>query len=113
MATTHQSEITLQIELDENKIPETLKWTAEDGGVEQAETKALLLSIWYPSAKETLSIDLLTKDMPVDEMKLFFHQTLVRMASTFEKATQETEVSASIREYAAYFADKLNLYTNQ
>ena len=51
--------------------------------------------------------------MPVDEMKLFFHQTLVRMASTFEKATQEAEVSASIREYAAYFADKLNLYTNQ
>ncbi len=113
MATTHQSEITLQIELDENKIPETLKWTAEDGGVEQSETKALLLSIWDPSAKETLSIDLWTKDMPVDEMKLFFHQTLVRMASTFEKATQETEVSASIREYAAYFADKLNLYTNQ
>ena len=113
MATTHKSEITLQIELDENKIPETLKWTAEDGGVEQAETKALLLSIWDPSAKETLSIDLWTKDMPVDEMKLFFHQTLVRMASTFEKATQEAEVSASIREYAAYFADKLNLYTNQ
>lgn len=113
MATRHQSEITLQIELDENKIPETLKWTAEDGGVEHAETKALLLSIWDPSAKETLSIDLWTKDMPVDEMKLFFHQTLVRMASTFEKATQETEVSASIREYAAYFADKLNLYTNQ
>ena len=48
MATSHQSEITLQIELDENKIPETLKWTAEDGGVEQAETKALLLSIWDP-----------------------------------------------------------------
>ena len=72
MATSHQSEITLQIELDENKIPETLKWTAEDGGVEQAETKALLLSIWDPSAKETLSIDLWTKDMPVDEMKLFF-----------------------------------------
>lgn len=113
MAATHQSEITLHVELDENKIPEALHWTAQDGGVEQAQTKALLLSIWDPSDKETLSIDLWTKDMPVDEMKLFFHQTLVRMAATFEKATQETEVSSSLREYAAYFANRLNLYKNQ
>lgn len=113
MDATHQSEITLYVDLDENKIPKTLRWTAEDGGVNQAPTKALLLSIWDPEAKETLSIDLWTKDMPVDEMKLFFHQTLVRMASTFDKATQEQEMSRSIREFAAYFADKLNLYKNQ
>lgn len=110
MADTHRSKIELRIELDENKIPETLSWTAEDGGVADAATKAMLLSIWDPEAKETLSIDLWTKDMPVDEMKLFFHQTLVRMASTFEKATQETEISGRMRDFAAYFAEQLKLY---
>lgn len=110
MADTHRSKIELNIELDENKIPESLSWTAEDGGVTDAATKAMLLSIWDPEEKETLSIDLWTKDMPVDEMKLFFHQTLVRMASTFEKATQETEISGRMRDFAAYFAEQLKLY---
>ena len=110
MADTHRSKIELNIELDENKIPETLSWTAEDGGVADTATKAMLLSIWDPEEKETLSIDLWTKDMPVDEMKLFFHQTLVRMASTFEKATQETEISGRMRDFAVYFAEQLKLY---
>ena len=43
-------------------------------------------------------------------MKLFFHQTLVRMASTIEKATQETEMSGRMRDFAAYFAEQLKLY---
>ena len=37
-----------------------------------------MLSVWDAvKTQETLRIDLWTKDMPVDEMKLFFHQTLV------------------------------------
>ena len=76
------SEIKFNIELDENKVPETLLWTAKDGGVENEESKAIMLSIWDNINKETLRIDLWTKDMPVDEMKIFFHQTLVAMADT-------------------------------
>jgi hypothetical protein len=29
------------------------------------------------------------KDMPVDEMKIFFHQTLVAMSETFKRATDD------------------------
>ena len=66
------SEIKVNIALDENNVPEKLLWTAQDGGVEQEEAKALMLSVWDSKAKETLRIDLWTKDMPVDEMKQFF-----------------------------------------
>ena len=48
------STITLKIELDENKIPENIKWSAPDGGVDHEETKAFLLSIWDHQQKETL-----------------------------------------------------------
>jgi gliding motility-associated protein GldC len=48
----------------------------KDGGVEQEEAKAIMLSIWDSKVKESMRIDLWTKDMPVDEMKIFFHQTL-------------------------------------
>ncbi|HRN99571.1 MAG TPA: gliding motility protein GldC, partial [Flavobacterium sp.] len=82
-----QSEITLGVTLDENQIPESLSWTARDGGIENEKAKAILLSVWDSKAQETLRIDLWTKDMPVDEMKKFFHQTLVAMSDTFQRAT--------------------------
>ena len=68
------SEIKFIVELDENRVPEKLHWTAQDGGVDAEESKAIMLSIWDNKNKETLRIDLWTKDMPVDEMKIFFQQ---------------------------------------
>ena len=103
------SEIKFTIELDQNKVPETLSWTAKDGGVENEESKAIMLSIWDNVNKETLRIDLWTKDMPVDEMKIFFHQTLVAMADTFERATQDEKMSGTMRDFCDYFAEKLEL----
>ena len=103
------SEIKFVVELDENRVPEKLTWTAQDGGVELDEAKAMLLSVWDNKTKETLRIDLWTKDMPVDEMKIFFHQTLVAMADTFERATQDEKMAATMRDFTDYFAEKLEL----
>ena len=89
MAIKHTSEIKFKVGLDENKIPETIFWTAEDGGIEESESKAIMISVWDHLKKDTLRMDLWTKDMPVDEMKQFFHQTLVSMAESFERATDD------------------------
>lgn len=104
-----QSEIKINITLDENRIPEKMAWTANDGGVENEETKAMLLSIWDSKAKETLRIDLWTKDMPVDEMKQFFHQTLVAMADTYKRATADEKLSETMKDFCAYFAEKIKV----
>ena len=56
------SNINIQVEVDENHVPESLNWTAEDGGVKDEEAKAMLLSIWDSKQQETLRIDLWTKD---------------------------------------------------
>ena len=77
------SKIELNVVLDENRVPEKLRWTAQDGGITNEEAKAMILSVWDAKAKETLRIDLWTKDMPVDDMKVFFHQTLVTMELSF------------------------------
>jgi len=68
----HTSEIKLQVELDENRIPERLFWEAPDGGIAHQEAKALFLSVWDHKSKEALRIDLWTKDMPLEEMNIFF-----------------------------------------
>ena len=103
------SEIKFLVELDENRVPEKLSWTAQDGGVDAEEAKAMMLSIWDSKAQETLRIDLWTKDMPVDEMKLFFHQTLVAMTDTFRRATDDEKMADTMKDFCDYFAEKLEL----
>jgi len=104
-----KSKIELNVELDENRVPEKLFWSAEDGGVHNEEAKAVMLSVWDGNAQETLKIDLWTKDMPVDEMKQFFHQTLVTMSDTFMRATQDEKMTATMKDFCDYFAEKLEL----
>ena len=109
MAVKHTSEIKLKVGLDENRVPEELNWSAEDGGVDNEEAKAMLLSVWDSKNRESLKIDLWTKDMPLDEMKIFFHQTLVSLSDTFMRATQDEKMTATMKDFCEYFADKLDL----
>ena len=109
MSENTTSTIQLTVELDENRIPEKLTWSADDGGVNEEEAKAVLLSLWDSKNRETLRIDLWTKDMPLDEMKLFFHQTLVTMSDTFQRATQDEKMTATMKDFCDYFAEKLEL----
>ena len=47
--------------------------------------------------------------MPLDEMKIFFHQTLTAMSDTFERATNDEKMSATMRDFCDYFAEKLEI----
>ncbi len=109
MAKNNTSKIELNVELDDNRIPEKLQWTAQDGGITNAEAKAMMLSVWDSKAQESLRIDLWTKDMPIDEMKVFFHQTLVAMSNTFNRATQDEKMTATMKDFCDYFAEKLEI----
>jgi gliding motility-associated protein GldC len=109
MAVKHTSDITITVGLDENRIPEEISWTAKDGGIENSKSKSIMISVWDHDQKDTLRMDLWTKDMPVDEMKQFYHQTLVAMADTFERATNDDKMSATMRDFCDYFAEKLDL----
>lgn len=109
MAVKNKSKIEFKIGLDENNIPEEILWSADDGNVKDAKAKAMLISLWDTQKKDTLKVDLWTKDMPLDEMKQFFHQTLVSMATTFETATNDEKMAATMRDFCDYFAEKLEL----
>ena len=109
MSKTKTSRIELKDELDDNRVPEKLFWTAQDGGITNEEAKAMMLAVWDAKAQETLRIDLWTKDMPVDEMKVFFHQTLVAMSDTFNRATQDEKMTATMKDFCDYFAEKLEI----
>lgn len=103
------SEIKVKVGLNANNLPIAMKWSAEDGGISEAPAKAFLLSLWDPKDNNTMKIDLWVKDMSVEEMKQFFHQTLLTMADTFEKATGEHNITEDLRDYCYHFADKMNI----
>ena len=110
---TKTSEIAIKVGLNENNLPIGIKWSAEDGNVNMAPAKAMLLSLWDPTENNTMKIDLWTKDMSVEEMKQFFHQTLLTMADTFEKATGENRICEDLRDYCYHFADKMEILPEQ
>ena len=99
-----KSQITINVELDENHVPEKINWNAPDGGIENQETKAAFISVWDDKTREVLRLDLWTKDMTVDEMKLFFHQIFISMSDSYKRATNEDETATSIIEFAENFA---------
>ena len=101
-----KTKITIDIEFDENNVPEKMMWNAQDGSIEKEETKATMISVWDDKKKEALRIDLWTKDMPVDQMKMFIHQILISMGNTYERATGEEDVAFWLEQMAEEFAQK-------
>lgn len=105
-----KSEIKFNITLDENNLPEAITWEATDSGIDgTVPAKSILLSVWDPNENNTLRIDLWTKDMMVDEMKIFVHQTLLSLANTLERSTQEDKMAADLRDFCDHYAEKLEL----
>lgn len=100
-----KSKITLEIGLDKDKMPSVIEWQAEDSDTEgMQEAKAMLLSLWDNKDQNALRIDLWTRDMSVEEMNLFFFQTLATLGDTYQRATDNQELANDIREFAHHFA---------
>lgn len=105
-----KAEIKITVELDDNNVPETMMWESTDSATqEQVAVKSMMLALWDHNYKNSLRIDLWTKDMPVDEMKRFFYETLQTMGDSFLKATGETLIVEDLRDYCAHFADKMGI----
>ena len=92
-----KSTIHFTVELDEKNVPERILWDATDKpepGV--SETKAISVSLWDHSQKNTLRIDLWAKDMPVDEMKRFYIDCIGGLAQSALTATGDEHIANEI-----------------
>ena len=96
---SNSNQIILDVTLDENKIPERIMWTATTADAAE-ETRAFFLSLFDPVKKDTLKIDLWTKEMSIDDMKLFMYNTLKSMGRSYAKAVGETNVVQQFDQFA-------------
>lgn len=101
------SNITIDVQLDPDKVPQSISWKASDSTADMAQkAKAMMIAFWDGSDKSALRIDLWTKEMMVDEMADFFYQTLVTMADTYNRATQQAELAKDMKDFAKQFYTK-------
>ena len=103
----NQSTITIDVVLDQDKVPEHIYWRATDSTADMKQkAKAMMLAFWDSADKSALRIDLWTKDMMVDEMGDFFYQTFMTMADTYDRATRNTELVEEMKQFAKLFLAK-------
>ena len=102
-----KSSIVIDVELDENRIPQTIEWKASDSTAANPQpAKAVMLSLWDGAEKTALRIDLWTQKMMVDEMADFYYQTFMTMADTYARATRQTELVNDMKKFAQDFYQK-------
>ena len=103
----HESSIQVKIQLDEQKIPQSIDWSATDSTAQEAQAaRAMMLTFWDPTDKTALRIDLWTKDMMVDEMGDFYYQMFMTMAEAFKRSTNQDALSEDIKKFAQEFFNK-------
>jgi gliding motility-associated protein GldC len=100
----HTSNISIDVILDEQRVPEKIQWKATDSTADtQQQAKAMMLAFWDGADKSALRIDLWTKEMMVDEMADFYYQALMTMADTFQRATNQPELTTEMKNFAGKF----------
>jgi len=105
--TPMQSTITIDVVLDNDKVPQHISWNASDSTADMAQqSKAMMLSFWDGADKTAMRIDLWTKEMMVDEMADFYYQTMMGMADAFNRATKNKELVNDMKSFADNFYKK-------
>jgi len=99
------NEVIVKVGLDENQLPEKIKWSATEAEKE-SDAKATFISFWDDKTQQTLSLQLWVKDFTTDEMKKFIHQSIVLLTDTFEKSSGKNKLISDMRDFTDYFAEK-------
>jgi gliding motility-associated protein GldC len=104
---TKQSEIKIDVALDDHKVPQAIYWTATDSTAEERQhAKAMMVNFWNGMDKAALRIDLWTQEMMIDEMADFYYQTYMGMADSFQRSTGQTALVNDMKTFAKEFFRK-------
>ncbi len=110
MSNNKNSRIEIEVELDEQKHPENIKWKANNNGTEMNQNaKAMLLSFFDRDSLETMKIDLWTNDLQVNEMDRFVFHTMRAIGETYFKATKNNQLANDFQRFVHYFGEQTEI----
>ena len=95
------SNINISVRLDDQNMPELITWTADDKADKEPDVvEAINLSFWDGGKRETMKMDLWTKNMPVHEMKMFYVDMVGSMADSLQNSTGDTAMANEMKKLA-------------
>ena len=105
------SEITIRVGLNSERVPMRIEWSASDMHPEGVfeECKAMAVALFDKNQRDTLRIDLWTKELQVMEMDRFTFQLLRTLSQTYLRATQNKEMAEAMARFAQYFGEKTEI----
>ena len=107
-----QSDIEINVELDEEKMPTNIAWRSRQDA-NWMNCKGMMLAFFDKETKDTFRIDLWTKDMQIMEMDRFIFHTMRSMADTYLKATSNKELVEEMQAFVTHFAKSTGLISNE
>ena len=108
-----KSTINFTVHLDQHNVPERIFWEATDKpepGL--TETKSISIALWDHKEKNTLRIDLWSKDMPVDEMKRFYIDCIGGIAQSILSSTGDETMASETNALCERLVEHLRKESN-
>ena len=107
MSQNPKADINIRVLRDARGDIDNIRWSATDAPFpDEQDARAMILALWDAEARNSLRIDLWTKEMSVEDMNDFFFQTLLTLADTYKNATNNDELMSDIKHFAREFAEK-------
>ncbi len=104
------SDITIRVGLNTENVPVKIEWGASDrNNGRMDECKAMAVALFDKEHRDTLRIDLWTKEMQVIEMDRFVYQVLKSLGQTYLRATQNKDLAEDLAKFAHYFGEKTEI----
>ena len=103
------NKIEIQVTSDENKVPTEIHWTAPNEKIKGRSAKAMTVVFWDEENTSTMNMDLWTKEMSVEEMRHFVCQSMMLLADTFERATNDKAHAEAVRGFTTELAKRVGV----
>ncbi len=111
MSKTRTVDIKITVDLDENNIPQSIKWSSDDppSNGKESGAKAFFLTIFDEDQLETLQIDLWNQKFEIGEINRMVYYSIKGMSDTYYKATRDDRISNDLARFARYLGEELGI----
>ena len=109
MSQNKKERLTVDVSMDDNLVPETIEWNSSQENKNSEKASAALIYFWNAEKNETYNLDLWTKEMSIEEMNKMIFQTLMTLANTYERATNEDQLANAMRDFSQFFGERTEI----
>lgn len=102
--------IRLNVNSNQNGV-QAIQWEADDApqsGMQEAQ--AMILALWDGDERNAMRIDLWTPRMTIHDMNDFVYQTLLSLADSYHRATNNDNLLVEMKMFARSFAEQASAH---